>query len=80
MLFMAICIYCFVRRKIKGTGRRSYRSSSFFVNSLNRKDEIDKNDSSTDLPFFNLSTIAAATNNFSLENKLGEGGFGSVYK
>ncbi|GLU23167.1 hypothetical protein SLE2022_391920 [Rubroshorea leprosula] len=80
MLFMAISIYCFVRRKIKGTRRRSYRSSSFFVNSLNRKDEVDKNDSGTDLPFFNLSTIAAATNNFSLENKLGEGGFGSVYK
>ena len=29
--------------------------------------------------YFNLSTIMAATNNFSDENKLGEGGFGSVY-
>ena len=30
--------------------------------------------------YFNLSTIMAATNNFSDENKLGEGGFGPVYK
>ncbi|KAJ0568853.1 putative non-specific serine/threonine protein kinase [Helianthus annuus] len=29
---------------------------------------------------FDLSTMQVATNNFSLENKLGEGGFGPVYK
>ncbi|KAF7840693.1 cysteine-rich receptor-like protein kinase 10 [Senna tora] len=29
---------------------------------------------------FNFSTIEAATNKFSLDNKLGEGGFGEVYK
>jgi hypothetical protein len=33
-----------------------------------------------DLPFFNLSTIIDATNDFSNDNKLGEGGFGPVYK
>jgi len=27
-----------------------------------------------------MSTVIAATNNFSLENKLGEGGFGPVFK
>ena len=30
--------------------------------------------------FFSLSSISAATDNFSEENKLGEGGFGPVYK
>ena len=33
-----------------------------------------------DLPLFDLGTVARATNNFSVENKLGEGGFGPVYK
>jgi hypothetical protein len=33
-----------------------------------------------DLPLFDLETIASATNGFSADNKLGEGGFGPVYK
>ena len=33
-----------------------------------------------DLPLFDLGTVADATGNFSMENKLGEGGFGPVYK
>ncbi|XP_038906040.1 G-type lectin S-receptor-like serine/threonine-protein kinase SD1-1 isoform X2 [Benincasa hispida] len=33
-----------------------------------------------ELPLFDLSLINSATKNFSLENKLGEGGFGPVYK
>ncbi|EHA8589189.1 receptor-like serine/threonine-protein kinase SD1-8 [Cocos nucifera] len=33
-----------------------------------------------ELPLFDLRTIIAATNNFSIENKLGQGGFGPVYK
>lgn len=34
----------------------------------------------TDLPVFDLSIIVKATNNFASGNKLGEGGFGPVYK
>ena len=33
-----------------------------------------------ELRLFDLSTIARATNDFSLNNKLGEGGFGPLYK
>lgn len=33
-----------------------------------------------DLPLVEFEEIARATNNFSLNNKLGEGGFGPVYK
>ena len=33
-----------------------------------------------DVPFFDLETILAATDSFSDANKLGQGGFGPVYK
>ncbi|BAT73813.1 hypothetical protein LR48_Vigan01g068900 [Vigna angularis] len=33
-----------------------------------------------ELPFFTLTFLAAATDNFSEKNKLGQGGFGPVYK
>ncbi|KAJ0635896.1 putative protein kinase RLK-Pelle-DLSV family [Helianthus annuus] len=33
-----------------------------------------------DLPFFSLYEVARATGNFSVSNKIGEGGFGPVYK
>ncbi|XP_061983758.1 G-type lectin S-receptor-like serine/threonine-protein kinase RKS1 [Populus nigra] len=42
--------------------------------------ELQVNSNSTELEYFKLSTITAATNNFSPANKLGQGGFGSVYK
>lgn len=37
-------------------------------------------DEDLELPLFGLCTIHKATNNFSMKNKLGEGGFGPVYK
>ena len=36
--------------------------------------------SNSDLPLMDLSSIHEATNSFSKENKLGEGGFGPVYR
>lgn len=33
-----------------------------------------------ELPLFSLAAIEAATDNFSDENRIGEGGFGPVYK
>ncbi|XP_020087176.1 G-type lectin S-receptor-like serine/threonine-protein kinase RKS1 [Ananas comosus] len=35
---------------------------------------------SSEFSLFDFDTIANSTNNFSVENKLGEGGFGTVYK
>ena len=37
-------------------------------------------DDSAEMHYFDLSKILTATNNFSDLNKLGEGGFGPVYK
>ncbi|XP_061336849.1 G-type lectin S-receptor-like serine/threonine-protein kinase At4g27290 [Gastrolobium bilobum] len=42
------------------------------------KDESRQED--FELPLFDLATLVSATNNFSIDNKLGEGGFGPVYK
>uniref|UniRef100_A0A2N9F979 non-specific serine/threonine protein kinase n=1 Tax=Fagus sylvatica TaxID=28930 RepID=A0A2N9F979_FAGSY len=53
---------------------KTERSRSIdYQNNEGQKEDLE-------LPFLDLSTIACATNNFAINNKLGEGGFGSVYK
>ncbi|CAN0896947.1 G-type lectin S-receptor-like serine/threonine-protein kinase At4g03230 [Linum grandiflorum] len=49
-----------------------------FINSGNEFGEDDKRD--INVPFFDLDCILAATDFFSIDNKLGQGGFGPVYK
>ena len=44
----------------------------------NLKDEVTEED--MELPIFDMGAISKATNNFSSSNKIGEGGFGPVYK
>ncbi|GMH26909.1 hypothetical protein Nepgr_028752 [Nepenthes gracilis] len=41
---------------------------------------VEANAKEIELPLFDLDTIAMATDNFSSENELGQGGFGCVYK
>ncbi|KAK1391975.1 hypothetical protein POM88_011031 [Heracleum sosnowskyi] len=41
---------------------------------------IGNGDEDVELPFFDFSALANATNGFSTNSKLGEGGFGPVYK
>ncbi|ONI10160.1 hypothetical protein PRUPE_4G031300 [Prunus persica] len=40
--------------------------------------DVDETRINSDLPFFDLATISVAANNFSVANKLGKGGFGTV--
>lgn len=42
--------------------------------------ELNRSQKDQELPFFTFSAIQAATNDFAKANKLGEGGFGPVYK
>jgi len=51
--------------------RRKFRMNDNFKDV--RKEDME-------FPIFYLSTVANATGNFSSRNKLGEGGFGPVYK
>ncbi|XP_010476054.1 PREDICTED: G-type lectin S-receptor-like serine/threonine-protein kinase RKS1 [Camelina sativa] len=81
MLLMVI-LFCFVRERRK---YNRYRSSSAtftpvpfdFEESFSFEQDKARH---RELPLFDLNTIAAATNNFSSQNKLGAGGFGPVYK
>ncbi|XP_068497177.1 G-type lectin S-receptor-like serine/threonine-protein kinase At4g27290 [Phaseolus vulgaris] len=58
------------------TVRHSITEYSDTVHDENREGSEDD----LDLPSLDLSTIVTATNNFSIKNKIGEGGFGPVYK
>jgi hypothetical protein len=57
----------------------SFFSGDNQVFSLNNHTDNKENDD-IDIPIFDLSTIANVTNNFCIDNKLGQGGFGPVYK
>nr|GMD75106.1 G-type lectin S-receptor-like serine/threonine-protein kinase At4g27290 isoform X2 [Ipomoea batatas] len=53
----------------------------FYMWKMKRKEKEEmKSKQDFELPLFNLSTITRGTNNFSSNNKIGEGGFGPVYK
>lgn len=51
------------------------------VISSNREYSSEKNKmDDLELPLFDFNTIKTATNNFSESNRLGQGGFGTVYR
>ncbi|KAF2318241.1 hypothetical protein GH714_003488 [Hevea brasiliensis] len=53
---------------------------STYYNETSVENQVEGSMSHPEIAFFNLSTILAATNSFSPANKLGQGGFGVVYK
>ncbi|XP_021808497.1 G-type lectin S-receptor-like serine/threonine-protein kinase At4g27290 [Prunus avium] len=59
--------YCCI---LKARGRKNVKG----------QDIEEQKDEDLELPLFDLTTIEGATNFFSVNNKLGEGGFGPVYK
>ncbi|KAI7738790.1 hypothetical protein M8C21_021087 [Ambrosia artemisiifolia] len=60
------------RRKRVVTGDMEY--------ALDKKNSGVQTQHVGDIPFISLYKLAKATNNFSVSNKIGEGGFGPVYK
>ena len=66
----------------KGTQNNMYNlrpGATWLQDSPEAKDH-DESTSNSELQLFDLNTIAEATNNFSSENEVGRGGFGSVFK
>ncbi|XP_031264658.1 receptor-like serine/threonine-protein kinase SD1-8 [Pistacia vera] len=60
----------------------SERSQDLLLNEVvisSRRDNSGEKTDEVELPLFDFDTIATATDNFSDDNKLGQGGFGSVY-
>ncbi|KAK4588065.1 hypothetical protein RGQ29_019164 [Quercus rubra] len=84
LLIAVFIVYWLIMRKKKEKRQSMYNynvtmTSPYNEDSPSRK-ELDGTGRNSDLPLFELSTIVAATDNFSIANKLGEGGFGLVYK
>ncbi|XP_031276356.1 G-type lectin S-receptor-like serine/threonine-protein kinase SD1-1 isoform X2 [Pistacia vera] len=68
--FILVMVLCKAWKKRKNKGKKEVQT---LTSMEKRKGEIE-------VPLFDLATIAAATNNFSNANLIGEGGFGPVYK
>ncbi|CAI9087655.1 OLC1v1021784C1 [Oldenlandia corymbosa var. corymbosa] len=81
-VLLLVCAIRLALRKRKGP-TRNRKLPSFNIDPVSsyevtpRKDEIDEKG---DIHIFDLRTIVSATNTFAFANKLGEGGFGSVFK
>ncbi|KAF3498264.1 hypothetical protein DY000_02054718 [Brassica cretica] len=85
VMLATVMLFCFVRKRQKS--KRHTRSTTTFAtsyvdfgDSLRFEEQLHDKARNRELPLFELTTIVEATDNFSLNNKLGAGGFGSVYK
>ncbi|XP_074370867.1 G-type lectin S-receptor-like serine/threonine-protein kinase At4g27290 [Apium graveolens] len=79
---LAFCIWKIIKKKSKlkrskgilqGSPKGILRGSSKEHSNMSQKEDPD-------LPYFSLTTLLHATNNFANSNKIGQGGFGPVFK
>ncbi|RWR93558.1 receptor-like serine/threonine-protein kinase SD1-8 [Cinnamomum micranthum f. kanehirae] len=85
IIFLSVCILCGVlqRKIVRKEEKNAKRELSVLELHANRKDGENFSDigkMGLELPIFSFYNVLAATDNFLVANKLGEGGFGPVYK
>ncbi|KAL5731114.1 hypothetical protein ACHQM5_003873 [Ranunculus cassubicifolius] len=91
VLLSSFIIFCQRRRKLKKNECVDRREDLLLFDTGAGLEDMHSTDDDTlkqdsrirkdfDLPLFSFSSVSAATNSFSDANKLGEGGFGPVYK
>ncbi|KAG8078164.1 hypothetical protein GUJ93_ZPchr0007g5984 [Zizania palustris] len=79
LLFVLAGFLVWARKKKRARKTGSSKWSGGSRSTGQRYDGSGRHDDDLELPIFDLGTIAAATDGFSINNKLGEGGFGPVY-
>ncbi|CAN8305538.1 unnamed protein product [Cochlearia groenlandica] len=79
LILLSVIVFCFLKKrrsKLRRSPKTFARGSFDFEESFTFEQDKARNE----LPLFELNMIASATSNFSSQNRLGEGGFGPVYK
>ncbi|XP_028096535.1 cysteine-rich receptor-like protein kinase 10 [Camellia sinensis] len=86
---VGFCVYCLAIRNQTKTKERQVSGQEVQIHEIGDPNKIDvhhqnlqarDNLNSQNFPFIDLVRLSAATDNFSASNKLGQGGFGPVYK
>ncbi|KAH0651996.1 hypothetical protein KY285_032164 [Solanum tuberosum] len=78
LILVILSMLIFHRRRKKASQLKKKGRSG--CNGNYKMDHSGYCDEEFEIPMFDLSTIMKATNNFSIDRKIGEGGFGPVYK
>ncbi|KAK1414640.1 hypothetical protein QVD17_30389 [Tagetes erecta] len=73
VILVSLCVYYRFYKKKQHHQGTLRTESGYYQENISGNEDLE-------LPQFDLSILLKATNNFSFDNKLGEGGFGSVYK
>ncbi|KAA3478411.1 G-type lectin S-receptor-like serine/threonine-protein kinase [Gossypium australe] len=71
-----ICLGIFLIMRMKKLNKKGSTQEDL----EEQEDNNERGKGDLEVPLFDFQTISIATNNFSLQNKLGQGGFGAVYK
>ncbi|KAJ4977192.1 hypothetical protein NE237_002298 [Protea cynaroides] len=81
VLFAGSCVYYLCKRKGRqGDEEKSQNALLTSMKEMTSKHVSDQDKNPSELPLIDFDTIKIATNNFSDTNKLGRGGFGTVYQ